>query len=737
MATQPDSINYIAEVGDFLFATDTVAKIAKGQGTWGDAALVGVTAASFFIAPAKLMQLSNKALNAVIKATTKTLEKDVMSVAARNAASRTLDDALTLKRQGTIPEQPIQRFSGDFDQPVERVGKSVPFEQEGKLVDKYNPEMAGKKYTRPMDEDVDPFDRDKDIFQEADDAIAKRGGDKKLLTKEELNLKDIESSQYYDKRKFTQEEIDERISRLKPQEKKKLEGKSQEEIEDYVRAGEYTPEEIQTIVERLIKSNESIANADAKEVTNVYFSLIRLIESQKIKKTLSPEELKTAQRNLKDIEKEFEDKVVDAVEGEAILKKYESNLPDQKFAQEREVNAKGNLLYEKGDIKPTESLIRYQADISDEAKLGKSEAIVDEALPSDVPSQLKPGTGTDYYKKVPNPEVVAIKVPEKARMDKDLREGLSVPAQKFAELQAEVRKLETFNKANRRKTRNASDETRQELNQQYRDNLDLIEKYQKQILTLKKATPEEEIKKAIEVSEEITKRALERRKYPLGVPTTKEEKIAKAKAEIERLKKEWKTIPAWETETKSKLKKEAKKFADYIERLEGTIKPTVAKSVDTPKPVKPVDSTSAALKPIASFRGENAFLSNMSSSSFKVGQTTYPTVEHFFQAMKTTDPAERAKILAAKTAGEAKKIGRTVTLRKNWNEIREEVMETALRAKFQQNPELKKKLIDTGDVDLIEGNTWGDTFWGQVDGKGQNKLGKLLMKIRDELMKGK
>jgi ribA/ribD-fused uncharacterized protein len=127
----------------------------------------------------------------------------------------------------------------------------------------------------------------------------------------------------------------------------------------------------------------------------------------------------------------------------------------------------------------------------------------------------------------------------------------------------------------------------------------------------------------------------------------------------------------------------------------------------------------------------------MSESSFKVGQDSYPTVEHFFQAMKTTDKAERAKILAAKTPAEAKRIGKTVTLRKNWNQIREEVMETGLRAKFQQNPELKKKLLETKDADLIEGNTWGDTFWGQVDGKGENNLGKLLMKIRDELMKGK
>ena len=152
---------------------------------------------------------------------------------------------------------------------------------------------------------------------------------------------------------------------------------------------------------------------------------------------------------------------------------------------------------------------------------------------------------------------------------------------------------------------------------------------------------------------------------------------------------------------------------------------------------KAVESTVSALKPIDSFRGTNQFLSNMSESSFRVGQETYPTVEHFFQAMKTTNPTERAKILAAKTPAEAKRIGGRVQLPANWSKIKLEVMEVGLRAKFQQNPELKKKLIDTGDADLIEGNTWGDTYWGQVDGKGENNLGKLLMKIRKILMEGK
>jgi ribA/ribD-fused uncharacterized protein len=142
-------------------------------------------------------------------------------------------------------------------------------------------------------------------------------------------------------------------------------------------------------------------------------------------------------------------------------------------------------------------------------------------------------------------------------------------------------------------------------------------------------------------------------------------------------------------------------------------------------------------KVIDSFRGANSFLSNMSTSPFKVGTKDYPSVEHFYQAMKTDIPEERAKILAAKTASEAKRIGRTVKLRKNWSKIQVEVMDTALRAKFQQNPELKKKLIDTGNAELIEGNTWNDKFWGVVDGEGSNWLGKLLMQIREELMKGK
>jgi len=106
------------------------------------------------------------------------------------------------------------------------------------------------------------------------------------------------------------------------------------------------------------------------------------------------------------------------------------------------------------------------------------------------------------------------------------------------------------------------------------------------------------------------------------------------------------------------------------------------------------------------------------------------TVEHIFQAMKTTDPLEQVWILSAPTATEAKKRGRQATLRPDWEDIKFSVMEMALTLKFQQDG-LREALIATGEDELVEGNTWGDRFWG-VDGTGENHLGKLLMKIREK-----
>jgi len=77
-----------------------------------------------------------------------------------------------------------------------------------------------------------------------------------------------------------------------------------------------------------------------------------------------------------------------------------------------------------------------------------------------------------------------------------------------------------------------------------------------------------------------------------------------------------------------------------------------------------------------------------------------------------------------------------VKLRPDWDDVRIGVMEEVVRAKFNQNPHLAARLMATGQMPLVEGNDWGDTFWG-VDvktGKGENNLGKILMKIRSELL---
>lgn len=136
---------------------------------------------------------------------------------------------------------------------------------------------------------------------------------------------------------------------------------------------------------------------------------------------------------------------------------------------------------------------------------------------------------------------------------------------------------------------------------------------------------------------------------------------------------------------------------------------------------------------IDKFDGDYAFLSNFYEAPTVINGITYPTNEHFFQAMKTEDPEEQRKIAEASTPGQAKRLGRAVKLRDNWDSVRIGWMKFGLEQKFSQHPELAQKLIDTGNAWLIEGNTWHDTFWGQCDGVGQNNLGALLMALRDEL----
>lgn len=140
---------------------------------------------------------------------------------------------------------------------------------------------------------------------------------------------------------------------------------------------------------------------------------------------------------------------------------------------------------------------------------------------------------------------------------------------------------------------------------------------------------------------------------------------------------------------------------------------------------------------IAIFDGEHAFLSNFFPSPFEVDGITFPSVEHWFQANKTTDPAEFKAIAAAQTPGKSKRMGRGCQLRPDWEEVKTDVMLNGLRHKFKI-PELRAKLLATGDEELVEGNTWHDCTWGRCvcdkcGGQGQNLLGQLLMELREEI----
>jgi len=133
------------------------------------------------------------------------------------------------------------------------------------------------------------------------------------------------------------------------------------------------------------------------------------------------------------------------------------------------------------------------------------------------------------------------------------------------------------------------------------------------------------------------------------------------------------------------------------------------------------------------FRGRYEFLSNFYYAPFVEDGIEYPTVEHFFQAQKTFDEGDRKLIASASTPGLAKRMGRRVSLRKDWDSARIDVMEAGLRAKFS-DPFLKNKLVQTYPLEIVEDNSWKDYFWGRCNGRGSNHLGRLLMKIRGEVM---
>ena len=139
---------------------------------------------------------------------------------------------------------------------------------------------------------------------------------------------------------------------------------------------------------------------------------------------------------------------------------------------------------------------------------------------------------------------------------------------------------------------------------------------------------------------------------------------------------------------------------------------------------------------INSFQGEHEFLSNFAASEIEFEGIVFPTVEHAFQAAKTFNHTGRVLIAAASTPGKAKRLGRSVSLRADWDEVKYSIMFQLVLQKFQL-PALEEKLLATGDAILVEGNTWGDKVWGVCDGEGTNWLGQILMDVRKRIKKEK
>lgn len=132
------------------------------------------------------------------------------------------------------------------------------------------------------------------------------------------------------------------------------------------------------------------------------------------------------------------------------------------------------------------------------------------------------------------------------------------------------------------------------------------------------------------------------------------------------------------------------------------------------------------------------FLSNFYETDIFIQNRKYKSLEHAYQAFKSKNFSEHEWIRNAPTASKAKSFGKKIKVRDNWDDIKYNVMLKLVRLKFK-NEELKKMIIETNEEELVEGNYWHDNIWGNCtcekckDIEGKNWLGKILMKVRDEI----
>lgn len=134
--------------------------------------------------------------------------------------------------------------------------------------------------------------------------------------------------------------------------------------------------------------------------------------------------------------------------------------------------------------------------------------------------------------------------------------------------------------------------------------------------------------------------------------------------------------------------------------------------------------------PIFYFEGVHGFLSNFAESKIELSGHSFQNGEAAFQSFKDLS---RMSEFATIRPNQAKRLGRQVNLRADWEQIKDSVMYDVVLAKFSQNDDLKTKLLATNERLLVEGNWWKDKIWGVAEGKGDNRLGEILMRVRKEL----
>lgn len=138
------------------------------------------------------------------------------------------------------------------------------------------------------------------------------------------------------------------------------------------------------------------------------------------------------------------------------------------------------------------------------------------------------------------------------------------------------------------------------------------------------------------------------------------------------------------------------------------------------------------METISVFKGPYYFLSNFYPAKVTYNGVTYRNAEAAFQAQKDPKMSFLFADLAPRAARELGRNSKKITIRKDWEEVKYQIMYEIVECKFRQNEWMIWRLLHTGDALLIEGNTWRDQYWGVYRGKGMNKLGEILMDLRDK-----